>query len=132
VYAQQFFKVENATFNMLQWALMGPLGSSFIKKAQRLKRAVFAWTVNEEKNMYWCIEHKLDGVISDDPKKFLEACDAWEEEPRPVRWTLREWLGLLRFQLLIGIYFFIFRWRVGSGVDKKYLQSRSAKAKKAQ
>ena len=117
---------------MLQWSLMGPLGPRFIRKASRLKRAVFAWTVNEEKNMQWCIEHRLDGVISDDPKKYLDVCDAWEKEPKPVRWTLREWLGLLRFQVMIGIYFFIFRWRVGSGVDKKYLQSARAGGKKEQ
>jgi phosphatidylglycerol phospholipase C len=103
---------------------MGPTGPSFIRKAHKLDRPVFAWTVNEDKNMRWCIEKQLDGVISDDPKKFLDVCDRWEEHPTPVRWTLKEWFNLLKFQVLLGIYFFIFRWRVGAALDQKHLPVR--------
>jgi phosphatidylglycerol phospholipase C len=119
-YARQFFQVDNASFNLLQWALKGPLGASFIGKAKRLKRAIFVWTVNEEKDMRWCIQKEFDGVISDDPKKFLDLCDDWEQAPNPVGWTLGEWFGLFKMQFLIGLYYFMFRWRVGSGIEKRY------------
>jgi Glycerophosphoryl diester phosphodiesterase family len=116
---------------MVKWSLMGLLGPSFIRKAKRFNRAVFAWTVNETKEMQWCISHELDGVISDDPKKFLDTCDAYEEQPVTVRWSFREWFALLRFQLLIGAYFFLFRWRVGSGIDKQYLRNSKVEGKKS-
>ncbi|KAK5020349.1 hypothetical protein LTR16_012610, partial [Cryomyces antarcticus] len=54
---------------------MGPCGPSFIKKCKRQGREVLAWTVNDEKKMRWCVKRELDGVITDDPKKFLEVCE---------------------------------------------------------
>lgn len=109
---------------------MAPLGSRFIKKAHEANRSVYAWTVLEEKHMRWCIEKQIDGVIADDPKKFLEVCKDWEKEPKSVRWTVREWLYILRLQFLIGIYYCLFRWRMGSGIDKKYIQQKQTISKK--
>lgn len=129
-YARQFLKVENASFNLLLWSLMAPLGSRFIKKAHGVDRSVFAWTVNEEKHMRWCIDNQIDGVISDDPKKFLEVCEQWEKDPQPVRWTVREWLYILRLQVMIGFYYILFRWRLGSGIDKRYIQRKQSISKK--
>ncbi|KAF2838317.1 tubulin-domain-containing protein [Patellaria atrata CBS 101060] len=79
LYARQFFCVPNISFNMLQFVLMGPLGWSFRRKAKELGRPVLVWTVNEESKMKWCIKKNLDGVITDDPKKFIDVRDDWEE-----------------------------------------------------
>ncbi len=38
------------------------------------------WTVNEEQWMEWSIRKGVDGVITDDPKLFLEVCQRWEEK----------------------------------------------------
>jgi hypothetical protein len=128
-YASQFFRVDNVSFNMVQWCLMGLGGKSFIRKAKKLDRQVFAWTVNLEKDMRWCIQNQLDGVISDDPKKFLETCTQWEAQPEPVTWTMGELYTLLKYQLLLTVYFFIFRWRMGSGIDQKFVNTPDKKTK---
>lgn len=81
---------------MLQKTLVGPPGSRFLRRAQRGGHPVFAWTVNDEASMEWCIRRNepqrgeadgkalgvrlLDGVITDDPKLFLEVCERWEDE----------------------------------------------------
>ncbi|KAH7132346.1 Tubulin/FtsZ, GTPase domain-containing protein [Dendryphion nanum] len=51
LYASQFFSVPNVSFNMLQGVLMTPWGRAFIRKAQCDQRPVFAWTVNEERQI---------------------------------------------------------------------------------
>ncbi|EOD48705.1 putative glycerophosphoryl diester phosphodiesterase family protein [Neofusicoccum parvum UCRNP2] len=70
--------VPKMSFNMYAPILAGPLGAAFRKKAHRLHRPVFVWTVNKERAMRWSIEKGLDGVVTDDPAKFLDACDRWE------------------------------------------------------
>jgi phosphatidylglycerol phospholipase C len=82
-------------FNMLQKSLIGPLGAWFLRDVKRAGRPVFAWTVNDEKWMEWCIRKNyrkatrsaaahsivvIDGVITDDPKLFGEVCARWEDE----------------------------------------------------
>ncbi|KAF2102675.1 tubulin-domain-containing protein [Rhizodiscina lignyota] len=63
-YAPFFLPVPNVAFNMLQVILMGPFGGSFIRKAKTLNREIFAWTVNDEKKMRWCIRKELDEIIT--------------------------------------------------------------------
>lgn len=43
-------------------------------RARKLKRKIYVWTVNEEQWMEWSIRKGVDGVITDDPKLFLEVC----------------------------------------------------------
>jgi hypothetical protein len=75
--ASYFFTVPNISFNMAQVVLMTPWGKAFVRKAHRDKRAVYAWTVNEESRMRWSIRKGLDGVVTDDPKLFLEVRKNW-------------------------------------------------------
>jgi len=42
------------------------------------RRNLFVWTVNEEEWMEWSIRKGVDGVVTDDPKKFLDVCRRWE------------------------------------------------------
>jgi phosphatidylglycerol phospholipase C len=79
-YARALLEVPNMNFNMLQYSVAGPCGKRFMKDARKKGRAVFVWTVNDEEWMEWSIRKELDGVITDDPKLFLEVCDRWGRE----------------------------------------------------
>ena len=68
---------------MLQKTLVGPPGNRFIKSIRRQPgphRNLFVWTVNDEEWMEWSIRKQVDGVITDDPKLFLDVCDRYVEE----------------------------------------------------
>lgn len=83
---------------MFQKMLLGPLGARFLRDCRRAESPVYVWTVNDERQMEWCIRKNLarghgegkagsgggqallDGVITDDPKLFLEVCRRWEDE----------------------------------------------------
>ncbi|KFA62393.1 hypothetical protein S40285_06239 [Stachybotrys chlorohalonatus IBT 40285] len=101
-YARHFLPMPNVGFNMLHKSLVGLPGSWFLRAALRADRPVYAWTVNDEASMRWCIERNvrgpaaaaagkagagalqgqrvIDGVITDNPKLFREVCDRWEDE----------------------------------------------------
>jgi hypothetical protein len=128
-YARQFFKVPGVSFDILQNALMGPLGWAFIRKAKRLNRPIYAWTVNDEKMMKWGIKKDLEGIVTDDPEKFLAICKDWKESDSVPSFNWKEWYGMIRLQLLISVYYWLFRWRVGSGIDSNFLRRRLAQAK---
>ncbi|OJD11763.1 hypothetical protein ACJ73_09476, partial [Blastomyces percursus] len=73
-YARQFLRLRLrlraphviSIFNLKLEALMGPGGARFLADAQAAGQRVFAWTVNEEPLMRWCVRHGLDGVVTDD------------------------------------------------------------------
>lgn len=77
LYARRFLKVPNVGFNMLQKVLVGPFGARFIRDVQAAERRLFVWTVNDEEWMEWSIRKNVDGVITDDPKMFLDVCKRW-------------------------------------------------------
>ncbi|CAM1500954.1 Fc.00g101160.m01.CDS01 [Cosmosporella sp. VM-42] len=104
LYSHHFLPVPNLGFNMNQKALIGPPGRYFLSKIRAADKQLFVWTVNEERWMEWCIRKNLgrrrskipkvdgeivskmrgdaliDGVITDDPKLFLEVCERYEDE----------------------------------------------------
>jgi hypothetical protein len=77
VYASQFLRVPNVSFNMFITILMGPTGWLFLRRAKKYKRPVYGWTVNDAAKMRWGIKKGLDGIITDDPKLFLDVRDSW-------------------------------------------------------
>ena len=111
-YARQFIKVPNASFNMLQKVLFGPIGKRFIRDVKKAKRPLFVWTVNEENLMKWCIQKGVDGVITDDPKLFNKVCDDWDDELEPLaRPTLGQWLYTFWLWVMIIVFSFRFHRR---------------------
>lgn len=113
-YARQFFSVPNISFNMLLHVLMMPvLGRQFLRDAKEKSRPVYAWTVNKDNMMRWCIEENLDAVITDDPKKFLEVCDAWEDGKRDIELSWRDYLLILWINLMVVIFGTMFWWKHG-------------------
>ncbi len=127
-YARQFLSVPNVSFNMLQKTLLVPyFGKRFIRDAKDKGRPIFAWTVNEEDMMRWCISKGLDGVITDDPKKFLEVCDDWERGKRDIHISLTQWMMVLWINLMVLAFGGIFWWRHGGMGKQKKRNGRKGK-----
>ncbi|KAH8671117.1 PLC-like phosphodiesterase [Xylariales sp. PMI_506] len=105
-YAYAFMSIPNMNFNLLQYSLAGRCGNSFLRTAREMGRVVFAWTVNEKDWMEWCIEKELDGVITDDPKLFLEICDRWREAPSSSkeRWSNTPLVRKVRHAAVMSAY----------------------------
>lgn len=104
---------------MLQKIMVGPCGAKFLADCKRQKRAVFLWTVNEEKWMRWAVKKEVDAVLTDDPKKYLELLDDLREEEeasgsiQDTNVTVRDALGLLYINILVLFFGTLFRWRHG-------------------
>lgn len=111
-HARQFLRAPNVCFNMHQYSLCGPCGRRFIREAHSASRPVFAWTVNAENMMKWCIQRGLDGVITDDPKRFNEICDEWQGAAEPAhRPTVGQLLYACYFWFLVLIFGKLYRFR---------------------
>ena len=99
-YTHQFLHIPNLALDLAQKLLVGPRGSKLLRSAQRDEHPVYAWTVNSKEWMEWCLQRNLssggggggnkrtdgagvaviDGVITDDPKLFLDVCEKWEDQ----------------------------------------------------
>ena len=129
-YARQFLKVPNVSFNMLQRIMIGPFGSAFLRDVKKAKRSIFLWTVNDEEWMKWSICKEVDGVITDDPKKYLEVCKRYHGER--VHVPLKLWGTVIWMNILAGIFSLLFRYRYGFRIDaakiRKSLEGSKARA----
>jgi tubulin gamma len=77
-YARQFLRHPYVSFNALAVAIsLWPLGALFIRAAHARSRSVLAWTVNDERTMRWSIRSGVDGVITDDPRRFRAVSAEW-------------------------------------------------------
>jgi phosphatidylglycerol phospholipase C len=76
--ASRLLRESDVGFNLALPSLVGPSGSRFIKETRKAGRNLFVWTVNQERWMHWSIRKGVDGVITDDPKKFLEIREQWK------------------------------------------------------
>jgi tubulin gamma len=123
LYASHFFSVPNVSFNIMQGVLMTPWGRAFIRKAQCDKRPVYAWTVNDERRMRWFIRHGLDGVITDDPKLFLEVRRGWHEGMADG-FNILTFLDILRVNFFALLFGFLFQLRFGFSETKMLVRSR--------
>lgn len=95
-------------FNLLQQGLVGPAGGQFIKAIRRAERKLYVWTVNEEVWMQWSIKKGVDGVITDDPKKFRELCDRYSQRNEKGGSLVElNKVGLMKKVKLYAIAFFI-------------------------
>jgi len=92
-YARHLLRYEGVHFNLQQRVLVGPWGRHFVRQAQARGRRVLVWTVNREEWMEWSIRRRVDGVITDDPKLFLDVCRRWDGEVRDAARDGREARG---------------------------------------
>ncbi|KAK2807263.1 hypothetical protein FQN50_005551 [Emmonsiellopsis sp. PD_5] len=80
IYARQFLRIPNISFNINQKALMGPGGAQFLADVKEAQRQIFVWTVNEESFMRCSVRNEVDGVVTDDPAKFQRVCGEREAD----------------------------------------------------
>ncbi|KAF4455660.1 glycerophosphoryl diester phosphodiesterase [Fusarium austroafricanum] len=96
LYSHHFLRVPNLGFNLNHKTLIGPSGKLFLRELRQTDKLVLTWTVNEPGRMEWCIRQNLgqprnsnrdtdgpaliDGVITDNPRLYLEVCDKFEDE----------------------------------------------------
>ncbi|KAI1035957.1 hypothetical protein LB505_006604 [Fusarium chuoi] len=96
LYSHHFLRVPNLGFNLNQKTLIGPSGRLFLRELGKTDKLLMTWTVNEPRHMEWCIRQNLchprrrsgkiegpaliDGVITDNPRLYLEMCENFENE----------------------------------------------------
>lgn len=126
-YARKFLSVPNVSFNMLQKTLILPFfGARFMRDAKAKGRSIFVWTVNEEEMMKWAISKELDGVITDDPKRFLDVCDEWEQGKREFSISWGQWMMIAWISFMVLIFGAIFWWKYsGTGKEEKTTPRRA-------
>lgn len=125
-YSRQFLPTPYVSFNTLQKTLfVWPYGDRFIRDAHMLRRSVVTWTVNEDDMMRWSINHGLDGVITDDPKRFREVSEDWVAGNRAVKVTLRQWMSIIWLWCMVAIFGGIFRWRMRAKKGDSYIARRA-------
>lgn len=93
-YTKHFLTIPGVGANMLQRRLIGPRGTQFLNKLQRLPKRgpLLVWTVNSPQWIEWCLSRSefngkggiIDGVITDDPLQYLSVCKRWEEEQEGI------------------------------------------------
>ncbi|KAI0143942.1 PLC-like phosphodiesterase [Hypoxylon sp. NC0597] len=116
--------VPDLSVSMRNYMLAMPItGSCFIRDMKRSGHPIHVWTVNDEDWMEWSIRKELDGVITDDPKLFLEVCSrATEKEAkgqprrsisRFLRIVARDLYGWARYMLFIVVLMTIYFFRNG-------------------
>jgi phosphatidylglycerol phospholipase C len=108
-YARQFLKVPGVAFNMLQKIMVGPFGNKFFDDIKAAERSIFLWTVNDEESMKWAIMKEVDGVITDDPKKYLEVSEDYSGER--FRLSMKQLGTAIWINILATFFGFIFRFR---------------------
>ncbi|KAK2615028.1 hypothetical protein N8I77_001807 [Diaporthe amygdali] len=85
ILAREYMKIPNVAINMRQESLFGLGGRSFRERCRAEGRPLYAWTVNKKSWMEWCIGSKVDCVITDDPKLYLEVCDRRRKEEKQAK-----------------------------------------------
>ena len=75
--------------------------------------------------MRWSISKELDGVITDDPKKFLEVSKDWENGKRDIKFTRRQWVIIFWINFMVLVFGGIFYWKHGSEDKRKEKKTSS-------
>jgi phosphatidylglycerol phospholipase C len=96
---------------------MGPRGAKFIRDVQKARRPLFVWTVNDVDMMEWSISKDVDGVITDNPKKFRKVLEDYDET-KHVTVSLLRWIDVIRVNLFVLMVDVLFRWKYGSREDR--------------
>lgn len=72
--------VPNLNFNLFNYSFSTARGSRFLAQAKQRSRLTFSWSDNKDQWMALGIRNGVDGVITDDPKRFKDLCDQWTSE----------------------------------------------------
>jgi phosphatidylglycerol phospholipase C len=115
-YAARVLRGSGAGVNVNQKVLMG-MGRGFLEEARAAGRRVFVWTVNEPSLMRWSIERRVDGIITDDPRRcramVLDAVKGASQSPLGVRdderVTVAQRAQAWAISLLVVMFAWLFR-----------------------
>ncbi|KAK7964925.1 glycerophosphoryl diester phosphodiesterase [Apiospora saccharicola] len=108
-YARELLAVPQMNFNLFVYSLVGAHGTKFLRAARDAGRSVFVWTVNDDEWMKWSIRKGVDGVITDNPERFLQICKEWpddEDEKAAERRQMRHFFSLRRPKPLLFLLLF--------------------------
>lgn len=83
-----------------------------MKDVRKAGRSLFLWTVNDDNTMRWSISKHVDGVITDDPKRYLELCKSFEG--KKVKIALKGWASFTFIKILIPFYRTLIQKRYGT------------------
>ncbi|KAH7026106.1 PLC-like phosphodiesterase, partial [Microdochium trichocladiopsis] len=105
--------VPDAALSVHRLALYSPFGQLLMRRVRRSgNHPLYSWTINEESWMEWAIRRRLDGIITDDPKLYLEVCKRYRRESglqrARRRWSLHNTRQALHawFEVLYFIWAF--------------------------
>lgn len=65
--------------------------------------------------MKWSIRREFDGIITDDPKKYLDVCKQYKGDK--VHVPLGAWAVVICLNFFAGVFSLVFRCIYGSKVD---------------
>ena len=122
IYARSFLtpKTPNVSFNTLYWTLMMPIsGPRFIRDAHKNGREVYAWTVNDEGTMKWCMKHQVDAILTDDVEKLVKVQIAWQRGDRQFHIKSRTWAFSIWVWLLSSLLGVLIRRRLDNPPRRK-------------
>jgi phosphatidylglycerol phospholipase C len=105
---------------MFQMLIVGPRGNALLREVKKKKadRSILLWTVNEESWMKWSIRQEVDGVITDDPKKYLEVCKSYNKGEK-LRHSRESWKAIFWMHMRALVFGLSFRYKHGLWVDVK-------------
>lgn len=87
--------------------MVGPFGNKFLRDIKAAGRSIFLWTVNDEEKMKWCVMKEVDGVITDDPLKFLDISKNYNGED--CRLPATQYGTAIWINILATIFGFMYR-----------------------
>lgn len=108
---------------MFQMLIVGPRGNALLREVKKKKadRSILLWTVNEESWMKWSIRQEVDGVITDDPKKYLEVCKSYNKGEK-LRHSQESWKAIFWMHMRALVFGLSFRYKHGLWVDVKMVR----------
>lgn len=89
-YATAALPVPNLNFNLFNYSFSTRRGARFIREAKECDRLIFSWSDNHDEWMALSIRNEVDGVITDDPKRFLELCASDVVREKSIRFTFKQ------------------------------------------
>ena len=75
--------------------------------------------------MKWSIQNGVDGVITDDPKRFKEVSDDWVAGKRQVNIKSTAYIYALWLYCLNLVFFAAFRWRFRAKTEARRIAIKS-------
>ena len=114
-YSRNFLTMPNTSFVMLYPTLVSPSGRKFIRTVKTQQRQIYAWTVNDEKGLDWCVKKGVDGIITDEVERFFAVCAA-SEEKASYRWSLALLVQFILVNFWVAVFDVIFPRRYGANI----------------